>query len=116
MHTAKATLSAAASICKQGRFSSPRTEPIWVRTAQYSYDTYKEWGFLGLKSLTNRLQKGVAFANAKGILFPIFGVGTGFGISINFGKSSFVYDIAGHDWTVGDSLAAVNGTRIEQRN
>ncbi len=73
--------------------------------------------FLGLKSLTNRLQKGVAFANAKGILFPIFGgLGMGFGISINFGKSSFVYDIAGHDWTVGDSLAAINGTMIGQRN
>lgn len=57
--------------------------------------------FLGLKSLTNRLQKGVAFANAERMLFPYFRVGAGVEISVNFGKSSFLYDISGHDWTVG---------------
>lgn len=71
---------------------------------------------MGLKSLTNRLQKGVAFTKAKGILFPLFRFGMGAGISVNFGKSSFVYDISGHDWTVGGSAAAINGTKIGRRN
>lgn len=64
----------------------------------------------GIKvSLTSRLQKkkGVAFGNVKGILFPSFGIGERGGISVNFGKSSFVYDIDAHDWAVGESAAAV---------
>lgn len=64
-------------------------------------------GFLGLKSLTNFLQKGVAFGNVKGILFPSFGFGKGAEFSVNFGNSSFIYDIAAHDWAVGESAAAV---------
>lgn len=44
VYAAKATLSAAASTCKQERFSSPRTGSIWVRTAQYIL-LYKEFGF-----------------------------------------------------------------------
>lgn len=53
--------------------------------------------FLALKSLTNHLQKGVAFSNVKGILFPAFCFDQP---SVNFGKSSFVYNIAAHDWAV----------------
>lgn len=57
-------------------------------------------GLLGLKSLTNRLQKGVAFASRERILFPsLFFEWGGVEVRVNFGKSSFVYDIAGHDWT-----------------
>lgn len=56
--------------------------------------------FLGLKSLTNHLQKGVAFSNVKGILFPAFRFHQMDYLSVNFGKSSFVYDIAAHNWAV----------------
>lgn len=56
--------------------------------------------FLGLMSLTNHLQKGVAFSNVKGILFPAFRFDQMDQFSVNFGKSSFVYDIAAHNWAV----------------
>lgn len=56
--------------------------------------------FLGLKSLTNHLQKGVAFSNVKGILFPAFRFDRKDHLIVNFGKSSFVYDIAAHNWAV----------------
>lgn len=56
--------------------------------------------FLGLMSLTNHLQKGVAFSNMKGILFPAFRFNQMVQLSVNFGKSSFVYDIAAHNWAV----------------
>lgn len=107
VNTAVATLLAAASICEQGKFSSPKTDLLWVRTAQYSH-TYRELFFLlfffGIKvSLTSRpKKKGVAFGNVKGILFPSFGIGERGGISVNFGKSNFVYDIKAHNWAVED--------------
>lgn len=60
--------------------------------------------FFGIKvSLTSRpKKKGVAFGNVKGILFPSFGIGERGGISVNFGKSNFVYDIKAHNWAVED--------------
>lgn len=61
------------------------------------------------------MQKGVAFANVKGILYPCVAFGVGGEVSVNFGKKSFVYDIAGHDWTAGQSAAAIVG-RKEGRN
>lgn len=43
----------------------------------------------------------------KGILFPSFGIGERGGISVNFGKSNFVYDIKAHNWAVGDSATVL---------
>lgn len=52
-------------------------------------------------------KQGFAFGNVKGILFPSFGIGEKGGISVNFGKSTFAYNIQAHDWAVGESAAAV---------
>ncbi len=44
----------------------------------------------------------------KGVLFPGFLLLKGRAeISMNFGESSFVYDIAAHDWAVGESAADI---------
>ena len=51
---------------------------------------------------------GVAFANVKGMLFPVVGLGYGESeIIVNFGKSKFMYEIADHDWTAEESAAAI---------
>lgn len=56
--------------------------------------------------------KGVAFANVRGMLFPIIGFGERESeIRVNFGKSMFFYDIASHDWTTEASATAI---RIRQ--
>lgn len=57
----------------------------------------------------------------RGILFPSFGIGGKGGISVNFGKSNFAYNIEAHDWAVGESAAAVAAEnqglgRIVRRN
>ena len=57
----------------------------------------------------------------KGILFPSFGIGERGGIRVNFGKSSFVYNIEAHDWAIGESAAALAAenkglSRIVRRN
>lgn len=55
-----------------------------------------------------RPSKGVAFANVRGMLFPIIGFGERESeIRANFGKSMFVYDIASHDWTTEESATAI---------
>lgn len=57
-------------------------------------------------------QTGVAFANVRGMLFPIIGFGERESeIRVNFGNSMFVYDIASHDWTTEESEIAI---RIRQ--
>ncbi|MCJ1346914.1 hypothetical protein MMC31_005134 [Peltigera leucophlebia] len=48
----------------------------------------------------NGVDLGVAYANVKGILFPVLRFGDRSGIEVNFGKREFVYDIEAHDWTV----------------
>lgn len=49
----------------------------------------------------------------KGILFPHFTVEKTGLISVNFGKESFVYDIANHDRAAEKSGAAVAAKIIE---
>lgn len=51
---------------------------------------------------------GVAFSNVKGMLFPVIGLGERESeIVVNFGKSTFTYDIADHDWTAEESAVTI---------
>ena len=48
------------------------------------------------------IYQGVAFANVRGILYPMVGFGEREAqILINFGNSPFGYNIASHDWGTG---------------